>query len=59
MDFMQRIREAFARFAYGRYGSDQLGRVILYASLLLLFSCFALGSTMCWMQSTGAKPADR
>ena len=51
MDFMQRIREAFARFTYGRYGTDQLGRVIIYASLLLLFLSFALGSTMCWVLS--------
>lgn len=51
MDFMQRIRAFFSRLTYGSYGSDQLGRAILYASILLLFLSFALGSTLCWMLS--------
>ena len=51
MDFMQRIRAFFAKLTYGAYGSDQLGKVTLYASLALLFLSFALGSTLCWYLS--------
>jgi len=51
MNFMQRLREAFTRFMYGRYGSDQLGRVIFYASIALLFLSFALRSGLFWYLS--------
>ena len=44
---MQRIRAFFQKLFYGSYGSDQLGRAILYASIFLLFLSFALGSTLC------------
>lgn len=44
MDFMQRIRAFFAKLTYGSYGSDQLGRAVLYGSILLLFFSFAFGS---------------
>ncbi len=43
MDPMQRIRAFMSRLTYGRYGSDQLGKAILYASIILLFLSFALG----------------
>ena len=36
MDFMQRIRAFFAKISYGSYGSDQLGRAVLYGSMFLL-----------------------
>ena len=42
MDLMQRIRAFFAKLTYGSYGSDQLGRTILYTSIVLLFLSFAL-----------------
>ena len=51
MDFLQRVRAFFSKLTYGSYGSDQLGRAILYASILLLFLSFALGSTLCWYLS--------
>lgn len=51
MNFMQRVRAFFAKLTYGAYGSDQLGRAILYASIALLFLSFALGSTLCWYLS--------
>jgi len=51
MDFMSRIRAFLSRQLYGRYGSDELGRFILYASILLLFLSFALGSGLCWYLS--------
>ncbi len=31
-----RFRERFARFMYGRYGFDELGRFLLYITLLLM-----------------------
>ena len=31
-----RFRERFARFMYGRYGFDELGRLLLYITLLLM-----------------------
>lgn len=51
MNFMQRLRAFFAKLTYGAYGSDQLGRATLYASLILLFLTFATGSTLCWYLS--------
>lgn len=51
MDLMQRIRAFFNRLTYGSYGSDQLGRAILYASIALLFLSFALGITLFWYLS--------
>ena len=43
MDLMQRIRAFFAKLTYGSYGSDQLGRTILYTSIVLLFLVLPLG----------------
>ncbi|MBQ9195962.1 MAG: hypothetical protein IJ157_01870 [Clostridia bacterium] len=51
MDFMQRIRAFFSKLTYGSYGSDQLGRAILYGSILLLFLSFALGVPLFWYLS--------
>ena len=47
MDFIQRIRAFFAKISYGSYGSDQLGRAVLYGSMFLLFVSFAFGSALC------------
>ena len=33
MNFWQRMKDSLTRWMYGRYGADQLSRVILYASL--------------------------
>ncbi|MCH1982835.1 hypothetical protein MCG98_09685 [Ruminococcus sp. OA3] len=33
---MGKLRDKFARFMIGRYGVDNLGRVLVYASLILL-----------------------
>lgn len=46
MNLMQRIRAFIQRITYGSYGSDQLGQVILYASVFLLFLGFALGNVL-------------
>lgn len=43
MGFFERIRQALSRFMYGRYGSDQLGRAIIYTSLALLLLTFVTG----------------
>ena len=43
MDFLHRLRASLAHFMYGRYGSDQLGRALLYASILLLFLAYPTG----------------
>ena len=43
MRFMDRIRQSLSRALYGRYGSDQLSRVILYVSIGLLFLAYATG----------------
>ena len=51
MDFMQRIRAFFAKLTYGSYGSDQLGRTILYTSIVLLFLSFALRIQLFWYLS--------
>ncbi len=48
MKFSDRIRQALSRFMYGRYGSDQLGRVVLYASIILLFLTYATGFALFW-----------
>lgn len=51
MDFWQRIRAWFSRLTYGSYGSDQLGKTTIYASLLLLFLSFALNNRIFWILS--------
>ena len=51
MDLMQRIRAFFQKLTYGSYGSDQLGRAILYTSIALLFLSFALGIPLFWTLS--------
>ena len=43
MNFWQRMKDSLTRWMYGRYGADQLSRVILYASLFLLFVSFFTG----------------
>lgn len=43
MSFFERIRAALMRFMYGRYGSDPLGRAIIYTSLALLLLTFLTG----------------
>ena len=43
MRFTDRIRQSLSRALYGRYGSDQLSRVILYVSIGLLFLAYATG----------------
>ena len=43
MRFLDRIRQSLSRSLYGRYGSDQLSRVILYVSIALLFLSYATG----------------
>ena len=43
MNFWQRMKDSLTRWMYGRYGADQLSRVILYASLFLLFISFFTG----------------
>ena len=45
------LRKRFARFMYGRYGSDQLGRAVLYGSILLLFLSYATGVGLFWYLS--------
>lgn len=48
MNFWQRMKDSLTRWMYGRYGADQLSRVILYASLFLLFvSFFTLRGCCC------------
>ena len=34
--FFQRLRESFARFMVGRYGSDQLSRFTMLLALVML-----------------------
>lgn len=42
---MNRLREKFARFMYGRYGVDELGRTLLYVLLgMVVISMFVKGS---------------
>ncbi len=42
---MNRLREKFARFMYGRYGVDELGRTLLYVLLgMIVISMFVEGS---------------
>ena len=43
MNFWQRMKDSLTRWMYGRYGAVQLSRVILYASLFLLFVSFFTG----------------
>jgi len=35
-DWMNKLRDRFARFMYGRYGSDEFSRFLLYAALVLM-----------------------
>ena len=35
MGFLNRLREGFARFMSGRYGSDQLNLTLLYTALIM------------------------
>ena len=51
MDFMQRLRAFISRLTYGRYGSDQLSRAVIYGSIILLFLSFALGIHLFWTLS--------
>jgi len=51
MRLMDRLRQSLARLMAGRYGSDELGRAVLYASLLLLFLTYALGAGIFWYLS--------
>ncbi|MBQ7455822.1 MAG: hypothetical protein IJS53_05200 [Clostridia bacterium] len=51
MDFFQRLRAGLARLMYGRYGADQFGRFILYASMALLFLTFITGLAPLWYLS--------
>ena len=46
-----RIQEGFRRFLTGRYGVDQLGRVTLIASLVLLFVSQLTGLSLLWLLS--------
>ena len=42
---MNRLREKFARFMYGRYGVDELGKTLLYVILgMAIVSMFIKGS---------------
>lgn len=46
----QRLRESFARFMYGRYGADQLGKCLIYTSLvLMILNLFADWSLLYWL----------
>lgn len=46
----QRLRESFARFMYGRYGVDHLGRFLIYFSLvLMIINLFAGSSWLYWL----------
>ena len=51
MSFFFRLRQSLSRFMYGRYGSDELGRAVLYTSILLLFLTYALGIGLFWYLS--------
>ncbi len=51
MNFWERIREGLSRFMYGRYGSDQLGRAVLFVSIILLFLTYATGFVPFWYLS--------
>ena len=46
----QRLREKFARFMYGRYGMDQLGRFLVYFGLILMIvNLFVDWSILYWL----------
>ena len=51
MNFWERIREGLSRFMVGRYGSDQLGRAVLFVSIILLFLTYATGFVLFWYLS--------
>ena len=50
---MNRLREKFARFMYGRYGVDELGKALMYLSLgMIVISMFWGGkllNALIWM----------
>jgi len=47
---LQRLRESFARFMYGRYGVDHFGRFLIYASLILMIvNLFVDWSVLYWL----------
>ena len=44
---MNRLREKFARFMYGRYGMDELGKTLMYVLLgMIVISMFAGGKVL-------------
>ena len=46
MFFMNRFKQSFSRFMYGRYGMDQLSRCLSYVVLVLIILTFFLRSNV-------------
>lgn len=46
---MERLKERMARFMYGRYGMDQLSRMINYVSFALLIITLFTNSTLIYL----------
>lgn len=43
---MNRLREKFARFMYGRYGVDELGKTLMYVLLGMIVISMFVGGTL-------------